>query len=115
MKWHLILATFNSLAFLYYGLTCVFSKKMVDEFKRFGLTSRQRMMTGVLQVMGAVGVLFGIIIPFFGMMATAGLTILMLLGFVVRIKVRDGIKSSAPSFFFMLLNAYLFYHFWQAL
>jgi len=40
--------------------------------------------------------------------SSGGLTLLMLLGFIVRLKVKDGFWLSFPSFFFMILNLCVF-------
>ncbi|WP_424961024.1 DoxX family protein [Ekhidna sp.] len=112
MKFNLVLASFTALAFFYYGLSCLFSKKMVEEFNRFGLSNQQRMITGVLQLLGSIGILIGFKFPLLGMVGTVGLSALMLLGFAVRVKIKDGIEESLPSFVFMIINGYLFYGFY---
>jgi len=109
---HLLLVSLNSLAFLYYGINCLVSKKMIAEFTRFDLTNQERKLTGILQIMGATGAMLGLMIPIIGIAAAAGLSALMLLGFRVRLKIGDSISASAPSFIFMLLNAYLIYSYW---
>ena len=84
---------------------------MRQEFKRFGLNTLQRNVTGILQVLGGLGLFLGIVYPLIGAIAAAGLSLLMLLGFVVRLKIRDSMRQTFPSFIFMLLNAYLFWQF----
>lgn len=87
---------------------------MYTEFKRFGLSKSQRILTGILQLMGSAGLLYGLIDPTFGFMASLGLTLMMLVAFAVRIKIQDGFLETAPSFLFMMLNAWiswLFYSF----
>ncbi len=86
---------------------------MINEFNRFGLEVYQRILTGLLQLLGSIGILIGLLYPWIGMAATAGLSLLMLLGFGVRLKVRDSIKASLPSFLFMIINAYLFLWFFS--
>lgn len=80
---------------------------MIQEFKRFGLTDSQRKITGILQVTGAAGLLSGFYIPLVGATAATGLTIMMLVAFIVRIKIKDSLMETIPSFFFMLINAYI--------
>ena len=80
---------------------------MVDEFQRFGLSQQQRIITGFAQLAGSIGLLIGLREPLFGLIAAVGLTFLMLLGFLTRLKIRDSVAQSLPSFIFMLLNAYL--------
>ncbi|MEQ8926991.1 MAG: DoxX family protein [Fulvivirga sp.] len=111
MEYTFWLASFTAIAFFYYGLTCLFSNKMMSEFIRFGLNDRLRIITGLLQLAGALGIFMGLKLPLLGMMATFGLSILMLLGFITRLKINDPFKESVPSFAFMVINAYLFYAF----
>ena len=84
---------------------------MTEEFKRFGLNTPQRKITGILQVLGGLGLLLGIDYPLIGLIAAGGLSLLMLLGFVVRLKIRDSIRQTLPSFIFIVLNGYLFWQF----
>ncbi|QNL23142.1 DoxX family protein [Hyphobacterium sp. CCMP332] len=110
-----ILALISAASFLYYGLNCLLSFKMKEEFRRFGLDA-QRQLTGILQLLGAMGLLVGVFLSAgIGALAAAGLSLLMLFGFAVRLKVRDGLLASLPSFIFMLLNAYLSYGFYLLL
>ena len=110
-----LFAVATSLAFSFYGLSCLFSDRSIDEFRRFGLTAGQRVSVGILQLLGAIGLFIGLFDEPIGVLAAAGLSLLMLLGFSVRTKVKDGFKASFASFFFMLLNAYLSYQFYQSL
>jgi len=106
-----LLALANSLAFLYYGFNCLFSKELEAEFQRYGLNETQRRITGLSQILGAFGVATGLVFNEIGMIAAGGLSILMLMGFGVRLRIRDNFLQTLPSFLFMLLNAYLFYFF----
>jgi len=95
-----------------YGFSCVFSTHMVAEFQRYRLEGF-RVLTGLLQILGATGLLVGLSSPFIGMIASGGLAVQMLLGFCVRVKIRDSLLQASPSFIFMLINAYLCYAFIQ--
>jgi hypothetical protein len=81
---------------------------MKSEFKRFGLSNYQRIITGVSQLLGAFGLFLGIFIPFIGAMSSAGLGLLMLLGLSVRIKIKDSFFKTFPSFIFMIINFIVF-------
>jgi hypothetical protein len=102
-----LLTLFSAVSFLYYGILCLSSKKMVLEFQRFGLTASQRRITGIAQVLGSTGLVVGLWVQTVGVIASGGLAILMLLGFGVRIIIRDRFILMLPAFFFMLLNVYL--------
>lgn len=107
----IILILFLAISFLFYGYSCLFSNKMKLEFIRFKLTEVQRKITGVLQILGGIFLLVGFVSPLIGLIAAGGLSIQMLLGFIVRLKIKDPIKESLPSFIFMILNGYLFTYF----
>ncbi|NVO85951.1 DoxX family protein [Hymenobacter terrestris] len=104
----LLLIWFSSFSFLGYGIGYFVSPKLQEEFKRFGL-ARFGPLTGALEILGAVGLLVGLWVPLILLLAAGGLTLLMLLGFGVRLKIKDGFWASLPSFLFMLVNAYIFY------
>lgn len=86
---------------------------MIEEFKRFGMTNSQRKITGILQMFGSCGLLTGIVLPVIGLLASAGLTAMMLVAFFVRIKIKDSFFQSAPSFVFFLINGWLTYSFYS--
>jgi uncharacterized membrane protein YphA (DoxX/SURF4 family) len=110
-----IISIFTAASFLYYGVTCLVSKEMVLEFERFGVSPLHRVLTGIFQLLGSIGLLLGLLVPLAGMIAAGGLSVLMLLGFLVRLKIKDSIAQSLPSFFFMFLDAYLSLLFFQEL
>ena len=97
----------SSGAFLFYGLTCLLFDSMGAEFERFGL-SRFRKLTGALEVAGALGLLAGYLFPPLVMAASGGLSLLMLLGVLTRVRLRDPPVSVLPALTLMLLNVYVF-------
>ena len=97
----------SSISFIIYGSLLLLSPKMQDEFKRFGLEKFTKL-TGVLELLGGIGMLTGLMFDNILLISSGGLTLLMLLGFIVRLKVKDGFRLSFPSFFFMILNLYVF-------
>lgn len=92
--------------FLYYGLSGLLSDGMVAEFERYGL-SRYRRLTGILEVLGAAGLVVGYFVLPVLVLASAGLTLLMALGVATRIRVRDSVAETVPAFALMLVNAYI--------
>lgn len=101
-----LLVSFSSVSFLSYGLSCLFARYMRQEFERFGL-AKFRQLTGALEVAAAVGLALGLITPILGCLAAGGLALLMLLGFLVRLKIKDGLVRAFPALFYMALNLYL--------
>ncbi len=94
------------LLFLYYGLSVLVSNAMVAEFERFGL-SRFRKLAGSLEVLGAVGLLLGYFAPKLVVAASAGLTLLMVLGLAVRYRAGDSMTEALPAFVLSLMNLYI--------
>lgn len=91
-----------------YGIGYFRSTKMKSEFKRFGL-EKAGALTAILEIMGALGLLVGLKLHPVLLISAGGLSLLMLLGVAVRIKVKDSIWVTLPAFFFMILNAYIFF------
>jgi hypothetical protein len=81
---------------------------MKNEFKRFGL-EKFGILTAVLELAAAVGLFIGLQNHTILVLSSGGLTLLMLLGTGVRIKMKDSLLVSLPAFFYFLLNAFIFY------
>ncbi|GMN10196.1 hypothetical protein MTsPCn9_13890 [Croceitalea sp. MTPC9] len=103
-SWYLIgLMTFSAISFIIFGLSCLYSSFMVSEFERYGLKNFRKL-NAYLQLVGGVGLVFGFYWKIFGILASAGLAILMILGFMVRLKIRDSFIKSFPAFFYIVVN-----------
>lgn len=98
----------SSLSFLIYGAMLLKSEEMQKEFKRFKL-EKLMILTGVLELLGGAGLLVGFYIDIILFISSGGLALLMFFAFLVRIKMRDSFWVSLPSFFFMVLNIFIFY------
>ena len=97
----------SSIVFIVYGLLCLLSDHMVEEFERYGL-SKFRTLTGVLEVLGGLGIFVGLFFKPLLLFSAGGLTTLMLLGVITRIRVSDPIIETVPAFILLLLNGYIF-------
>jgi hypothetical protein len=101
----IVLTWFSSLAFFYFGINCFYSDFIILEFERYGLP-KFRKITGFLQLLGAAGLLVGLYLsPMLLLLASIGLSLLMISGFIVRLKINDNFIQSSPSFIFAALNA----------
>jgi hypothetical protein len=108
MTFHSFLTVSSALIFIAYGALCIFNNHMADEFKRYDL-ERFRILTGFLELFGGLGSIIGLYnLPIF-FISTGGLSILMLLGVITRLKVKDSFSQIIPAFTLMLVNAYLFW------
>jgi len=94
------------MSFLFYGIGCFTSRHLQREFVRFGF-SPQRKLIGLLQILGSLGLIGGYWFPPLGLAAASGLSLMMLVGVLVRIKIRDSLLKTIPAIFYSLVNAYL--------
>lgn len=93
-------------SFLGYGFSCLKSPHMIIEFQRYRL-ARFRSLTGMLQILAALGLLIGLFIPWIGGIAATGLALQMACGLAVRIKIGDPWYLCLPAGTYMLLCGWL--------
>jgi len=98
----------SSLSFLAYGITYFTSPKMKSEFIRFGL-SKLGILTAILEILGAFGLLVGLMFSYILPLSSGGLALLMFLGVAVRLRVKDSLWDLLPALFFLGLNSYIFF------
>lgn len=103
-----IARAFSIAAFLFFGVTCLISPYMREEFQRYRL-ARFRTTVGLLQLLGAIGMLVGFVFPMVLIVATGGLTALMFLGIITRVKIGDSLVETLPAAFFFLLNGFILF------
>lgn len=80
---------------------------MKNEFKRFNL-EKLGLLTIILELLGATGLLVGLKFNPVLSISSLGLSLLMLSGLIVRMKLKDSIWISLPAVFYMGLNLYIF-------
>jgi DoxX-like family len=95
--------------FLYYGASCLFFNGMAADFERFGLT-QLRVLTGTLELLGALGLVVGLLVPEIAIASAAGLALLMALGLLTRLRLRDSLRETLPAAVLLLVNAFLAWH-----
>ncbi|MFT4665651.1 MAG: hypothetical protein ACI9RM_002345 [Ulvibacter sp.] len=104
MKLLTALTWLSALSFIYFGIGCLISEFIISEFVRYGLT-KFRILTGVLQLLGAAGLLIGLYFnPKILLFASTGLGVLMICGFIVRLSISDSFFKCLPSFSFAVVN-----------
>ena len=101
------LVLFSTVSFLFFGISCFFDEHIRNEFIRYGL-SKHLKLVGSLQIAGAVGLGIGyFFFPILCVFSALGLAMLMVLGFAVRLKIKDSFLQSSPSFIYAVLNTYI--------
>jgi hypothetical protein len=97
------LETVSILAFMFYGVACLVSSRLVAEFERYRL-GRWRKLVGSLEIAGALGLLAGQLYPPLLIAAAAGLTALMLCGLWARWRINDPWYAMLPALILGLIN-----------
>lgn len=103
-----VVIIFSSLSFFGYAFSYFYGTHMKKEFKRFGL-EKMGLFTIILEILGALGLLIGVLYHPILIISSLGLSLLMFAGVLVRIKVKDNMWISLPAFLYMLVNAYIFW------
>ena len=101
-----LLAVVSALSFFYYGAETLFAERPRGEFERYGMP-RVRVFVGSMQLLGAAGVVIGLVVAPIGAAAAAGLTVMMLLGLVARWRVHDVPRLMIPAGTLAGINAVL--------
>lgn len=96
----------SAAAFLFYGIACLAAPRMEAEFKRYGLT-RFRRLVGVLECLGALGLLAGYFNRPILILAAAGLALMMLAGIATRARIGDSLVQALPAIVLLVLNAFV--------
>jgi len=102
----LVLALISGLSFLRYGFEILFRVRLREEFARYGMPEI-RSFVGVLEVLGGTAVLLGLAVAPLGAFGAAGLTLLMIFGLIVRIKIHDAPRLMVPAALLAGVNAAL--------
>ena len=95
-----------SALFLFYGISCLTMEGMKRDFERFGL-SRFRIVTGTLEVFGALGLIVGQFWPPLVPFSAGGLALMMVVGVATRIRVLDSLAQTLPALMLMCVNLFI--------
>ena len=104
--WLVLLIVLSAVSFVYYGVGCLASQRLRDEYLRYGVP-HLRVISGTLQLLGAAGVVIGLTIEPIGVAAAAGLCVMMTLGVVVRMRMRDTFRVMIPAASLAVINGVL--------
>ncbi len=102
-----IIVLFSALSFLIYGVLCLTSSRMKENFKRFEL-EKYSTPIGVLEILGGAGLVIGMFYRPIMLISLGGLAVLMLLGVFFRIRSGDRFIIVVPAMFYLVLTSYLF-------
>ena len=104
----LYLTIFSSILFLFYGLQCLFTKQRMEEFERYDLF-KFRKLIGILETLGGAGLIIGY---YFSqtifLVASGGLTALLMAAVYTRLKAKDPFIQLIPALGLLIVNAAIF-------
>jgi hypothetical protein len=103
-----ILCIVSGISFLVFGSLILSTRHMEEEFERYGL-SRFRKLVGLLELLGGLGILLGLHFKILLLVSSLGLSLLMVLGVVTRLRVKDSFLETTPAGVLGLINMFIFY------
>lgn len=98
---------FTGFSFIGYAITYLTSDHIKREFVRFGLPNLGGIVA-LFQILGALGLMTSFWFPATLPLASGGLSLMMFIALLIRIRVRDSLWVSLPALFFFALNLYIF-------
>ena len=103
----LILSIISGISFIFFGLACFFSNVFINEFYRYGLYEYIKIV-GVFQLLGGIGCIVGVFYKRLLIISSLGLSIMMLLGVGVRVKINDTFFQTLPAILYLIINSIIF-------
>ena len=97
----------SGISFVFFGLACFYSDVFVNEFYRYSL-SEYRPSVGFFQLLGGIGCIVGIFDKRILIISSIGLSVMMLLGVGVRIKIKYTFIQTLPALTYLSVNAIIF-------
>ena len=94
------------------SMTVAGMNMFVENFRRFGYPQWFRVITGSLEVLGGLGLLVGIWLPWLAELASAGLTLVMLGATFTQLRTRDPLKKISLAIVLGLLAIVVAVSYW---
>ena len=104
---NVIITLFAGASYIIYGINSFSSKKMVLEYKRWGL-EKKRKIIAISQFVCGVLLCTGLIYKTILFIASTFLIIMMLTAVYVRIKIKDNISEILPAIAYLLIGFLIF-------
>ncbi|WP_026564772.1 DoxX family protein [Bacillus sp. UNC41MFS5] len=106
----LVLQIILGFMFTFLGISAlVGSKKALENFHHLKLPTWFRMLTGVVQLIGAIGICIGIWSPLFTVLGSAWIAITMLVGILLHFRVKEPFSESGPALVVMIATLIVFF------
>ena len=102
-----VLSFFSGISFIFFGLACFYNSIFINEFYRYGL-SEYRPIVGFFQLLGGIGSILGVFNKRLLTTSSLGLSVMMLMGVGVRLKINDTFIQTLPALTYLIVNAIIF-------
>ena len=103
-----VLILFSSISFIIYSLLSIFSKRMIQEFSRWGF-GNLRILVASFQMLGGIGLLLGLYNIWLLCLVSFLLIFMMIYAVIIRIRVKDSFLMTLPAIIYALVNSVIFY------
>ena len=103
-----VLILFSSISFIIYSLLSIFSKRMIQEFSRWGF-GNLRILVASFQMLGGIGLLLGLYNIWLLCLVSFLLIFMMIYAVIIRIRVKDSFLMTLPAIIYALVNSIIFY------
>ncbi|HEY4600014.1 MAG TPA: DoxX family protein [Cerasibacillus sp.] len=100
----IILQVILGLGFIMFGIMKFTAKEMVEGFEHFGLPQWLRVVTGILELLGAAALIIGIWVPILAIIGGVGLAIIMFFAALTHIRAKDPIQQAFMPTLLLILS-----------
>jgi uncharacterized membrane protein YphA (DoxX/SURF4 family) len=103
-----IIIYFTGLSFIAYGINSFVSKRMINEFKRWGLEDKRKII-GICQFIAGIGIILGSEFKTVLISSAIFIIMMMIIAIVVRIRIKDDISDIMPAIAYIVLCLIILY------
>ena len=103
-----IIIYFTGFSFIAYGINSFVSKRMINEFKRWGLEDKRKII-GICQFIAGIGIILGSEFKTILISSAIFIIMMMIIAIVVRIRIKDDISDIMPAIAYIVLCLIILY------
>ena len=103
-----IIIYFTGFSFITYGINSFVSKRMINEFKRWGLEDKRKII-GICQFIAGIGIILGSEFKTVLISSAIFIIMMMIIAIVVRIRIKDDISDIMPAIAYIVLCLIILY------
>ena len=103
-----IIIYFTGFSFIAYGINSFVSKRMINEFKRWGLEDKRKII-GICQFIAGTGIILGSEFKTVLISSAIFIIMMMIIAIVVRIRIKDDISDIMPAIAYIVLCLIILY------